>query len=262
MLYVNDKSWASQLFKNTQLHKEKTLSPGQQKALEVTGTDVTGGENDKTLSEIAAKLQQGMELSPSELEYLRQNAPDLYKEAVRMIELKKKIEQRLEQCKTKEEFSRAKSEITSQIAMECDVSPSKKCDIAKAKAYERRINLASKSFVKFAKTENFRNLPDTDAEYIKLKAEKLKEAFGDKIEISSRAKESDKTSEEIKVEDSKNAETAENTDAITKQENAKKLDAADNKKKKSKPVKEVSLYTKDYKPLTTTTQTTGFEAMA
>lgn len=259
MLYVNDKSWASQLFKNTQLHKEKNLSPGQQKALEITGTDVTGGENDKTLSEISAKLQQGMELSPSELEYLRVNAPDLYKEAVRMIELKKKIEQRLEQCKTKEEFSRAKSEITSQIAMECDVSPSKKCDIQKAKAYERRINLASKSFVKFAKTENFRNLPDTDAEYIKLKAEKLKEAFGDKLEISSKAKETDKTEEEIKIETSENTE---NTDAITKRENEKKLEASENKKKKTKPVKEISLYTKDYKPLTTTTQTTGFEIKA
>ncbi|MBE6837603.1 MAG: hypothetical protein E7509_06425 [Ruminococcus sp.] len=257
MLYVNKQTWASQLFKNTQHHVEKTISPGQQRAAELSGSINT--ESDETLNEISAKLQQGMELSPSELEYLRVNAPDLYKEAVRMIELKKKIEQRLEQCKTKEEFSRAKSEITSQIAMECDVSPSKKCDIAKAKAYERRINLATKSFVKFAKTENFRNLPDTDAEYIKLKAEKLKEAFGDKIEISSKAKETEKTSEEIKAETPENTE---NTDAITQQENAKKLDAADNKKKKPKPVKEVSLYTKDYKPLATTTQTTGFEVKA
>lgn len=257
MLYVNEKSWANSLFKNTQLHKEKTLSPGQQKALEVTGTDVTSGENDATLNEISAKLQNGMELSPSELEYLRVNAPDLYKEAVRMIELKKKIEERLEQCKSKEDVARAQSEISSQIAMECDVSPSKKCDISKAKMYERRINLAKNTFVKFAKTESFRNLPDTDSEYVRLKSDKMKENFGDKLEISKEGKEK----VEADTENKKLGEAENNggENAVSEAENEKKLETADDKKPKRKTFKELPVYTKNYEPLSASPSMSGFQ---
>lgn len=255
MLYVNKQTWASNLFKNTEFHIEKSLSPGQQKAQELMGS--VNSDSDETLSEISGKLQQGMDLSPSELEYLRQNAPDLYREAVRMIELKKKIQQRLEQCKSKEEFSRAKSEITSQIAMECEVSPSKKCDLQKAKMYERRINLASKCFVKFAKTDSYKNLPDTDAEYIKLKAEKMEKAFGDKLEISKEGKEKSEKPEDISAEATENTEN----NFIQVYENDKKLSEAENKNKQKKAVEtQLTLYSKDYKQISTQPSAKGFEA--
>ena len=264
MFYVNEKSWAAQLFKNTPYHLEKKMTTGQEKALALTGTDLTSGENDQTLSEISAKLQNGLELSPSELDYLRQNAPDLYKEAVRMIALRKEIEERLERCKSKEEVARAQSEISSRIAVECDVAPSKKIDLKKAKMYERRINLAKNCYKSFAKSDSFKNLPGTDAEYVRLKAEKMKEHFVDLLEISKKGKaENSRLSEKTDSEEAADQRVNEqNSNALTDAENEKKLDAADKKDKKSKSTKEIPLFTKDYKQVPEAPSAMGFSARA
>lgn len=239
MLYVNEKSYASTLFKNTNFHVEKQLSEGQQKALELTGA--CADDIDGTLQEISTKLQNGMELSPSELEYLRKNAPDLYREAIKLIELRKKIEQRLSQCKSKEQVAKAQSEISSQIASECGVGASKKCSLQQAKMYERRINAANRCFKKFARTDNFRNLPDTDAEYVKLRAERLKEHFTETLTSSNT---------EEKSSDKNVDETAKADNPVEKTEKDKKLDAADNSDSKKRTAKSnecITLYTNDYR---------------
>lgn len=232
MFVTNQTSWVSSLFKNTQKHAEKTLTTGQQKALELTGTTGVEGDNDSTLSEIKNKLQNGLELSPSELEYLRANAPDLYKEAMRMVSLRKQIQQRLEQCKSKEEVSQAKTEINSQIASECDVSGTKKCDLNQSLMYQHRINTANRCFVKFCKTDNFRNLPDSNAEYTRLKVESRKENLREIKEISN----------------SDNEEFSDDKNLIEEVSDEKKLSAADNKEKRKSENKnsDFSIYSKNY----------------
>lgn len=219
MLVNNTTSWASSLFKNTPQHAEKSLTTGQKKALEMTGTTGVEGDNDTTLSEIKGKLQNGLELSPSELEYLRANAPDLYKEAVKMIALRKQIQSRLNRCKSKEDFSRAKNEINSQIANECGVSGSKKCDLNQSLMFERRINTANRCFVKFCKTDSFRKLPDSDAEYSKLKVESRKENLGEIKEISDTNKEviSDEKDFFEEISDSEKLKTADKKEKAKRQ---------------------------------------------
>ena len=239
MLYVTDKGFASQLFSKCPAHKEKTLSPGQQKAQELTGYSA---DSETDLKAIENKLQNGQDLSPAELEYLRKNAPDLYKEAVKIIQLKKQIKKRLEACKTKEQAARERSAIASEIASECGVSPSKKCSLEQAKRYERRINAANNVEIKFAKTEKFINLPDTDGEYAKLKAESRR----DKLDISVSAPESDKTTPEEKPEKAEQSQEKDKNQT-EKLSDEKKLDAADKKKPQTKKTAEAVLYGSDYR---------------
>lgn len=224
-----EKSWVSTLFKNTPRHIEKTLSPGQQKALEITGNSGADGDNDTYLNEIKTKLQNGYELSTSELEYLRENAPDLYKEAMRMIALAKEIEAKLKECKSKEEYARAQSEINNRIASECDVSPSKKVDLEHSLMYQRRINTANRCYVKFCKTDSFRNLPDTDAEYVRLKAERRKEKFSDKVELSRKRTGEGEAEKNLEGEDASEVEADKNQ--LEKNSDKKKLETAEKKEK-------------------------------
>lgn len=256
MLGMNKQNttWVSGLFRNTpdSIHKrEETLTPARQKIIDVTGTDPAAEAGDSTLREIANKLQSGIELSPSELEYLRANAPDLYEEAIKMIALRKRIEQRLEQCKSKEQVAQAQSEISNQIAMECDVGASKKCDLNQALMYQRRINTANNCFVKFAKTDTYKNLPDTDGEYVRLKAESRSEVFGDSVSISEEGK---KKAEKLGA-DKEIAEASDKSDSktdktdIEKTEDDKKLSAADRKdlqKNRKKADVEISAASKLY----------------
>lgn len=62
----------------------------------------------QTMQTIRSKMMAGKRLSSDEMEYLKENAPDMYQKA-RSIEMEKEAyERELKQCKTKEEVQRVK----------------------------------------------------------------------------------------------------------------------------------------------------------
>lgn len=63
---------------------------------------------DEQLTAITRKLDMGEELSPEELDYLRQKNPTLYQKAVQAAAERRSYEQALKRCKTKEDVERLK----------------------------------------------------------------------------------------------------------------------------------------------------------
>lgn len=60
------------------------------------------GQDDK-LSGIITRMQSGQDLSPGELDYLRNNAPDVYDKAIAMAKERESYQEELRLCKTKED---------------------------------------------------------------------------------------------------------------------------------------------------------------
>lgn len=67
---------------------------------------VKEAKEERTMSEIMAKLRSGRRLSPAELRYLSQKDPMLYQKAVQIMEEQKSYERSLKRCKTKAEAQR------------------------------------------------------------------------------------------------------------------------------------------------------------
>ncbi len=65
-------------------------------------------KNSRRVSMIFERLRRGQKLSGADLEYLRQNAPELYEKAARIIKEREALEDRVKQCKSKEELHAVK----------------------------------------------------------------------------------------------------------------------------------------------------------
>lgn len=72
------------------------------------------------LERIRNKLKAGKRLSTSELQYLRESAPDLYEQAARIDQQQKAFERALKQCRTEEEVNRV---LTSQMQITSGMVP-------------------------------------------------------------------------------------------------------------------------------------------
>lgn len=95
-----------QLYKqNSRSFAKQIGAGGAPKAIKADSVNITenGGSQDSFLTQISAKIQVGQELSSAELQYLKENYPDLYKEAMDQIKEAKAYEEELRQSKTKEE---------------------------------------------------------------------------------------------------------------------------------------------------------------
>lgn len=65
--------------------------------------NTSANKNTFKLKLIKSKMARGKKLSDAELEYLRQNASQLYAKAVRITRDREELERRLKNCRTKEE---------------------------------------------------------------------------------------------------------------------------------------------------------------
>ena len=131
------------------------------------------------LNGIRSKLNAGKRLSSSELEYLKKNDPETYQHVKAMEMERKAYEQRLKNCKTKEEVQRLKA---SQMASSLDrvrevnnnpnIPDGEKLKLTMQE--HQKVSSVTDATTKFAQSGEYSKLP-TEAE--KRKAEKdLKEA--------------------------------------------------------------------------------------
>ena len=103
----------------------------------------------KMEAKIYAKLQAGKRLSQKEMQYLRQNNPILYMQAVRVEQKRKELENRLENADSKEEVEKITSSVMSSVRKD---DPAKQYIIA---AIQETVK-------EFKKTEKYKKLPETD----------------------------------------------------------------------------------------------------
>lgn len=94
------------------LWSQKRNNPGLDAKKQEDSWTITNGhgtfviqkpDNDNMLTSITAKLEMGQALSPSDLIYLRNHAPDQYAKAMKLAEEKRRYEEELSRCKTKDE---------------------------------------------------------------------------------------------------------------------------------------------------------------
>lgn len=138
---------------------------------------------------ITLKLKSGGEISGQDLDFLRENAPDLYTKALRIVQERKAYEESLKRCRTKDEVERVKMMKVQQFAAEAQsIQQSGMSEGDKIKAMEGvqwRLCSVMNQHNKFVKTKEYAKLP-TEEELRKKKEEKEKETGDvkqDKVEI-------------------------------------------------------------------------------
>lgn len=115
------------------------------------GIDAEDEEASKTKLEarIYAKLEAGKRLSSKEMQYLRQNNPVLYMQAVRVEQKRKSLENQLEHAKSKEEVQNIYTFAMARVSKE---DPAKKYVIA---AIEDTVK-------EFKASDKYKRLPETE----------------------------------------------------------------------------------------------------
>lgn len=85
-----------------------TVEERLRKEAQETMGGIKSGKSKVSMGQIQTKLMSGKKLSSEEMDYLRENNPDLYKKA-KAIEMEREAyERELKQCKTKEEVEKVK----------------------------------------------------------------------------------------------------------------------------------------------------------
>ncbi len=130
--------------------------------------DIAEQREQAAMSSIMAKMKSGQDLSPSELEYLKENAPELYEEYMEIQAEREAYEEKLKGCETKEEVRGVNAMEMNKFMNEAKaVMSSSMPEEAKLAAMEKiqtRMNYIVNDCAKFIASEAFQQLPETRAD--------------------------------------------------------------------------------------------------
>lgn len=120
------------------------------------------------ISSITLKLKSGQRLSGSEIEFLKENSPELYKKAVQIAEEREQYRKKLENCRTKEDVLKVNAEKLQQFANEAEaISDSSLSKGEKAAELEfilmRQAAIADETS-SFMRSLAYQSLPNEDPE--------------------------------------------------------------------------------------------------
>ncbi|MCL2634031.1 MAG: hypothetical protein FWD34_05895 [Oscillospiraceae bacterium] len=79
----------------------------------------------KTITAIINKLYSGKRLSPEELKFLQEHAPEMYEEAVKIMRAREELERQMEEAKTKEQVEIVRAAMTANLIADTKANPSK-----------------------------------------------------------------------------------------------------------------------------------------
>ena len=168
--------------------KEKT---DVEKFMETFLPDIEEQQKNSEISSIDTKLKSGQELSDAELEYLKENCPDLYKEAMDIKHEREAYEAELRACKTKEEVERLReNKIQGYLSQINSIKGSSMPKAAKTSALLKiamRINAISNEHMQFISTNDYAELPEIDEKDEKVKKEERTEIEENSDYVSSPA---------------------------------------------------------------------------
>ncbi len=177
---INQSGIAKNSFKGTDEDGQKVQS-----LIDRFKTDVADQKKQAAMSSITAKMKSGQDLSPAELEYLKENAPELYEEYLEIQAEREAYEKKLKECETKEEVRSVNAMEMNKFMNEAKaVMSSSMPKEAKLQAMEKiatRMNYIVNDSAKFIASDEFQQLPETRAE-----AEEVGGAFGFEDEVEFR----------------------------------------------------------------------------
>ncbi len=160
---INQSGIAKNSFKGTDEDGQKVQS-----LIDRFKTDVADQKKQAAMSSITAKMKSGQDLSPAELEYLKENAPELYEEYLEIKAEREAYEKKLKECETKEEVRSVNAMEMNKFMNEAKaVMSSSMPKEAKLQAMEKiatRMNYIVNDSAKFIASDEFQQLPETRAE--------------------------------------------------------------------------------------------------
>lgn len=157
VLFIEDKVSVSSKISENEIGTDEWLD----KVLE----DLKKQEEQSELNGILNKLYTGAELSAGELDLLREKAPELYKIAMEARQMEKDIENKLKNCRSKDEAERIKMNAMQNVAYRCGGNSSGS-NIPESQQIRARILFASvnKVFREFYESEDYAMLPQKTEE--------------------------------------------------------------------------------------------------
>lgn len=190
-------------------------------------------------TEIDNKIMYGGTLTPEEEKYLEQNNPEALQKYRQMKAEKKAYEEKLRNCKTKDEVQRLKTNTLNGYLSSFKKIENNPCiplseKLAKAQEMLGKSRNIQEAERKFMATSEYQNMP-TEAEEAKERAEERSELNEEVTKEISKAAEADK----MKDGEAEEIEAKEPDDAVKAEDGNEDID---DKKKKIKPKKkEISL---------------------
>lgn len=120
-------------------------------------------ETDRKVQRILNKLKSGKKLSPAELEYLEEKAPEVYKKALKITRERIQLEETMKNAKSREAVNAALSDA---------LNAADALSMGDAEETMTRINQYTNAFSEIKKTGEYQKLPDKIEDEKKEKAEK------------------------------------------------------------------------------------------
>jgi len=146
-----------------------------------------------SMDTIMAKMNAGQELSPAELEHLKKTDPELYSKAVQVAAEKKAYEEKLKNCKTKEDVQRVKLTALSgvmtrvnSITNNPNIPDDKKLEMVQHEG--RRAQAINEATAEYVKTSEYAQKPTEAERNAEDKAERIEreEAVNPKEDTASK----------------------------------------------------------------------------
>lgn len=171
-----------QLKKDDVKEKKEELTP-EMRQLQQYQEDMAKIREGNQMSFIDNKLKSGAELTPDEMEYLKKNNPDAYREYEEVKREKEAYKNQLKNCKTKEDTEKLKMTKMGSFMAEAK-SISQNPNIPKAKKLKLMEKLLKKTLnvqqihTEFTKSQRYQNLPtEEEKREAKKREEKVSEEF-------------------------------------------------------------------------------------
>lgn len=181
---------------------------------------------------IEAKLAAGEELTPEEIEYLRQNNPQALKDYEDTQKERERYKRALRNCRTKEEVERLKYTKMGQFMAEAKKISSNACipkgkKVALLKRILQQATAVEDEHREFLKTSRYASLPTEEEAREAEKAEK------EQREAETTGADETENTEEVKDTDAEDAEGTKNSDAESTKDTG--AESADHTKKTPLP---------------------------
>jgi hypothetical protein len=167
-------------------------------------------------TDIDNKIMYGGTLTPDEEQYLEQNDPSALQKYKQIKEEKKAYEEKLKNCKTKDEVQRVKTEtmgeyLSSMKKVENDPCIPKSEKLAKAQELLAKTRNIEKAEIKFMASTKYQNLP-TEAEEAEERSEEREEISDQVLAEQKEVVDTDTTDSEEEVNSVENSAVLEDAD--------------------------------------------------
>lgn len=145
---------------------ERPVNPTKHLVEDLVKTDPASQQRQAITTRVeltSSKLKSGSPLTSDDLDFLRENAPELYNKALQVVAERKAYEERLNQCRTKEEVEAAKASRLQSFATEIQTVQRSNMEVGKKlEAIEVigwKLFAVSDHHQKFIKTPQYAALP-------------------------------------------------------------------------------------------------------